>query len=504
MMRSLTLLLLLFAAPSWALPNDSCVFEVRTTGAGTNGGGFVTGSSGTDYSQNDNKNATSCTNCGSATDNISTTDAVTANSATLTSATANFTAAIVGNIIYLQGGSGALAAHWYQVTAFTNSTTVTVDHIVGTASTGVTMNIGGALSKLADVETLVTANAAPGYTAWIKSGTYSSTTTTSLSDGDSAQTYNGSHLNLIQGYGTTRGDTGTRPLLTSATDSVNILSLSGSSITLKHLSISSTASTRGVGVYFSPSYVYISQIDDCVFDGLNPGVYDHHEGHVVQVMNSELKNGTDGLQIGGGQMTVYNSYIHNNSNDGIKFVAGAVTNIPEGWATVSGTIIYSNGGKGIEDATSNGPRVIQLINCAIVSNTSDGIAGTNGTTTYNLYAANTIFYGNGGWAMNYPVNSNWGLLYQRNNAFGSNTGGVRNHVGALSSGTGAVGDITLTATPFTSAGTDFSLNNTAGGGALLRGAGFPGALIAGGTGYLDVGPLQHQSVSSQRAYGSVQ
>jgi hypothetical protein len=51
-------------------------------------------------------------------------------------------------------------------------------------------------------------------------------------------------------------------------------------------------------------------------------------------------------------------------------------------------------------------------------------------------------------------------------------------------------DITLTVSPFNNpSGGDFTLNNTAGGGAALKAAGFPG-LTPAGTGYLDIGALQ--------------
>ena len=53
-------LLLLLARISWcALPNLT-TWEVRTLGAATNGGGFVTGASGTDMSVFNNKNAAAC------------------------------------------------------------------------------------------------------------------------------------------------------------------------------------------------------------------------------------------------------------------------------------------------------------------------------------------------------------------------------------------------------------------------------------------------------------
>ena len=154
-MKKLSIIACLFTCQCFAALSGSTVLEIRTAGSDTNGGGFVTGTSGTDMSQFDNKNATSCTSCQSATVNISTTDAVTAVSTTVTSATANFSAAIVGNIIYLQGGTGPVTAAWYQVTGFTNSTTITVDRNV-IVSTGVTMNIGGALASPGQAAALMT------------------------------------------------------------------------------------------------------------------------------------------------------------------------------------------------------------------------------------------------------------------------------------------------------------------------------------------------------------
>jgi hypothetical protein len=74
--------------------------------------------------------------------NQSTTDAVGNGSTTVTSATASFTSAVVGAAIELSGGTGSLAAAWYYVTAYTNSTTISVDRIVA-SGTGITMTVGG-------------------------------------------------------------------------------------------------------------------------------------------------------------------------------------------------------------------------------------------------------------------------------------------------------------------------------------------------------------------------
>src|SRR5438034_4707876 len=102
---------------------QSTVWEVRTAGSDTNGGGY-TGSSGFDYSQQNSKNVATGLD-------DSTTDAVTAATTTVTSATANFSSSIVGNIIYLSGGTGSLTGAWYQAATRVNSTTITVDRAPG-------------------------------------------------------------------------------------------------------------------------------------------------------------------------------------------------------------------------------------------------------------------------------------------------------------------------------------------------------------------------------------
>jgi len=78
-----------------------------------------------------------------------------------------------------------------------------------------------------------------------------------------------------------------------------------------------------------------------------------------------------------------------------------------------------------------------------------------------------------------------GAAASTSNAFGANGGNY-------SSWNGSFGDVSLTANPFTSAGTgDYSLNSTAGGGAACKGAGFPGVFPGGlSTGHADIGAVQ--------------
>ena len=97
---------------------------------------------------------------------------------------------------------------------------------------------------------------------------------------------------------------------------------------------------------------------------------------------------------------------------------------------------------------------------------------------------------NGGYGIKNSLNSspdpnNGGLLINFM-AFYSNTSG--NFSGITSPAT----IVSLTGDPFVSgSGNNFQLNATAGAGASCRAAGTPGVLLSG-TGYEDIGVLQHQ------------
>ena len=175
----------------------SAVWEVRTDGSDTNGGGFVTGASGTDYSQQSSAQLT-------------VTDGACSASTTLTSATGGFTAAMIGNLVYLSSGPG-----WYEIKSYTDTNTVTIDR-AGPTATGMTLNVGGALATPGRLSNLP----ASKNRCWIKSGTYTITTST---PGPSGPYYQSSSINVVvEGYGTTRGD-GTRPVMSAGTVSSVVL-----------------------------------------------------------------------------------------------------------------------------------------------------------------------------------------------------------------------------------------------------------------------------------------
>jgi hypothetical protein len=123
-----------------------------------------------------------------------------------------------------------------------------------------------------------------------------------------------------------------------------------------------------------------------------------------------------------------------------------------------------------------------VLNCVAYNNGRDGVRISDDA----VLIQNTIAESNVGTGIN---NVNQDSVVLVNNAtFGNGTG--------ITPGTGKgvlnIGAVAGSASFFTNAaGQDFSLNNTGGAGAAARAAGFPGVLPVGGTGFLDIGALQH-------------
>ncbi len=126
----------LFAISLWGALPSSTVFEVHQAGNDTNGGCFITGSSGTDFSQ---QNAAQVAYTDLVIDPVTNTN--------ITSVGNPFGATDVGNCIRITGGTGFTTGLYYVVSVTT--LVATLDRAVGTtSSTGGTGNLGGALATL--------------------------------------------------------------------------------------------------------------------------------------------------------------------------------------------------------------------------------------------------------------------------------------------------------------------------------------------------------------------
>jgi hypothetical protein len=478
-------LLLCLSLPAFATLSSAINWDVRpSVGADTNGGGFVSGASGTDFSQQNTKN--------SGGNNSSTTDAVAVGTTSITSATASFTAAIVGNVVFFSGGTGSITAQWRQVTAFTNGTTIVIDASIA-ASTGMTMNIGGALNT----PTQCNLNAVAGNSCYLKS-TASFTETTSTA-------FNGTNIEPISfiGYTSTHGDGG-QFTWTTATNSISLMNFNGGTYNyiFQNLILTTTAGTPGDGlVATSGGTVGAIHLINCSLQGFQIGIFGAFSVvwsfTTMVIENTEIKNSVAQGIFNDGATVILGCYIHNNGGDGVTSDGG--TSQVTGPYFIAHSIIKSNGGKGLNLANS-GPGTppnsayvwATLLNNAIINNTSDGVTldANVGLNPASLVAWNNIIDSNGGFGINASGTPPIALamISFLSNAYRANTSGALNN---LSPGTG---DVTLSADPFVNrAGNNFALNSTAGGGTACKGAGFPGALQIGGTGHIDIGPLQSAS-----------
>jgi len=216
-------------------------WEIRTTGSGTNGGGFKDLNPGTsvDYSQQ-------------ASAQLALTDIVTAAAGAVSSVTGGFTAAMEGNVIYLGGGSG-ITEGYYQITGYTDTNNITVDRNAGVSGSGGTGNVGGAWKfDSTKIGTFFnTTNKGSYDITHVEAGTYTAFGTSG------ANTISAAYQRM-KGYNTTRGDrpTGTnRPYLQTG-NNVSYINWSGSYGQMEHLRMDSTYSSSSIntlantGVFF--------------------------------------------------------------------------------------------------------------------------------------------------------------------------------------------------------------------------------------------------------------
>lgn len=213
-------------------------WEIRTTGVSTNGGGFKDLNPGTsvDYSQQD------AAQLALSDISITTKD--------LTSVTGGFTAAMVGNVIFLDGGGATTG--WYQIMGYTDTNNVDVDRNPGNG-TGTTGNVGGAwiFDVVYTNAFFSSTNKASYDICHVKSGTYTNFGTSG------ANTIAKSYMRM-QGYDATRGDQPTgnaRPFLSTG-NNVSYINWSGSYGQMEYMRIDSTYSSgttptiSSTGVFF--------------------------------------------------------------------------------------------------------------------------------------------------------------------------------------------------------------------------------------------------------------
>lgn len=408
-------------------------WEIRTTGSDSNGGGFNVGSTGTDYSQQDSPQVTY-------------TDLVIdgALNTKITSVANPFTSAHVGNIINITGGTG-FTIQRVQINTVASGA-ATCDKAVGTVgSTGGTGNLGGACLTIATPLAI----ARSSNVIWIKYGNYSisSTLTSPVAD------------LVYKGYETTHGDHGNRPTITSSTNSVDLFTRDGSSTRLiwENLILTHTAATRGKGINSSTGSSGICQIQNCSISGCS--------------------NAVTGAF---GPLIVQNSKFFSCTGDG--FVASANAGAT-GQFVFTDCKFYDNGGMGLNCGNSS---TIFISRCLFHSNASHGLSASSSSHLYLIGSTTAM---NGGRGIYWLAANYWQVSIISCIIYGNTTHGIYSDVDLTKSyvdrnafgnnGTDAAGfntgtnAVILSADPFTnSAGDDYTLNSTAGGGEACKDVGF--------------------------------
>lgn len=463
----------------------SAIWRVRPGGSVLNGAVYdgTTYAGGTDYSQQDAAQ-------------LSLTDVVGNGTTTITSATAGFTSAMVGNAINITSGTGVTVGH-YLIASFTNSMTVVLDRTPGTFAAGVG-RVGGAWGgstqhpfQIGDSVRAVGNKPVPGNTVYIRgAGT----------DTPSSADYTFSGYSALQAGDTTSGK-------------INWLAENGRPrFHGNGLTLLNGNSNRIYGMYF---YITSNATSGYGVISLNTSTLENC------VVNTNSQSSMAGVVVGGSQSEVINCEVLSGTTSPTANVGshGVVVNGAIG-CKIFGNRIHHSRDIGIN--VTGGPSANITCNW-IYGNVGDGVA-TNVTSYGDSVCGNTI-HGNGGHGINIASLATLPIYTVFNNIFSGHTTASKNGVNVAAGTTAAVAAIRrffdynfyynntghrssnfaagiasldLTVDPYTNAAAfDFSLNATAGGGASVRAAGFPAVFgtypITGLTraNYPDGGANQH-------------
>ena len=438
----------------------TCQWEVRTGGSDDNGGAFNSAAAGTDYTLQNAAQKTGSDLTAHPTLNTR-----------VQPVGAGVAAADVGNVIQIRAGTGWTVG-WYEITA-QDGTYWTLDRSPSAAANANlgTYNMGGALAspgKLGEALNNVNSRAS-GMNCWIKSGTYTITSTTANVAGGRVSLPSSIMLR-VEGYDSTRGDLGTKPILSAGSQTSFTMfttngAFSSGQQNVINMTFDGNSQTSVRAVYANNIYkdkFWKCKAVNCTNSGFG-GYADFFQcvgencSYAFNILMGTCHGcvasscTTGGFSFDGGYLAI-KCLSHGNSGDGF-FLAGS------GYAG------------GFENCTSHG-------------NTGDGFDfGSYGMN----YAKNCLATSNGGWGFNLPARDNFML----NCAGRSNTSG---NVDTTTVPFVNQGFVTLTADPYqNAAGADFRLNNTAGGGAALRGLGIG---VAGQTDSQDIGAVQTAAGSS--------
>lgn len=445
----------------------AAVFDTKATGTGVsdnNGGFFVTGASGTDYSQQNSPQyaLTGLASSGSGNTVLSaaaSTDMV-GNGANAVSGT-NVNPGIYQVISVVAGVS------------ITFSTNAAGQSIASGVVASLVLNIGGRLLTVGKAQGALSM----GNIVYLN-GTFTVTVEIAIS------TSVGAGFVTYIGYSSTRTDLGQATIQTS-TNSVDIINCSGATnLLFKNITLIVTAGTPGSCINARTSDGARFRLINCLINGGAFGIRGNRSGADFGIKGlslelTEVKNAVSHGVVNTFVTFMDYSFLHDNGGAGFCQDQGS------SWSYSYKTVFYKNATGGVIVGDSNNDAHVQnhsYYECVFSTNTGPGIngAGSGGPV---IRAHNCIFDRNTTYGVDLgtAAGTSWSVFY--NCAFYSNTTAQRR---TNADAHAPINDITLTADPYVTVGTNFALNNTTGGGAACKAVGMLG-VVSWGTGYGNVG-----------------
>lgn len=459
-------------------------WEVRSaTGADTNGGGFKTGATGTDYSQQTSPQyaLTGLASAGSG------------NVVLSASAAAN----MVGNVGQCTSGTNFVAG-LYEITSVSVGVSITFSTNTagasicsGVGASGV-INIGGALASLQ----VVKSNYTVGNKIFATGGETCTATTTFSVGGTPTTTQN---YTRIIGYTSSRTDGGRYKITLSTNTGLIGLSATGVGIGCENIEVDCANLGTSTGISIGGQYGYATNCKVYTFKTAGITL----SGGNCACLRNDVSGGVTGATAAinaSFSCQIQGNFVHENVCHGILFTTST---------SITGNIIVNNTG------TSDG--IIgsgNIINVSILGNTvhnngRTGISfGTGITPNLNIIARGNILTSN----VTYGLDSAGGAIcasYEYDGNAYWNNGTARHNVDSTGGNNATasytnVYDVTLTGSPYTNATTDpttanWGLNNTAGAGKACRGTFGPSTWPGNTTpttSYQDFGAVQHQDSGS--------
>lgn len=425
-----------------------------------------------------------------ATQQISYTDLVSVGTGLTVSSVAHpFGKQQVGNAIVITGGTNFNAGIYVIASVATvTATVVGPTNITTGAGASGTGSLGGALATIGKAlavwkeQNVIYVQATASYTV-----TASVTLASGLNDLPNIAP------NQLIGYTSVRTDAG-QPTITTATNGLSLITVAMCNVVISNFIVDANGTTTSICVNVTASEqgrglrVYNVTAKNFTSKGFNNST----AGAILSSVIFErcyATGGTSAASAGFALLTgglCLNCVARSNSCHGFSFGGNNAFGVFIGCLSASNKTGGGYHGFNLDASLAN--TIVR--NCVAYDNSSDGISVSG---TYDAVSlTNNILVSNSGYGINLTVTMGVTNPLIDRNFFYSNGNNVQNNY------IGGVHDVILTADPFTSSvAGDFSLNTTTGGGALCRGAGYPGVFPGSlTTGHLDAGAAQHADPAS--------